>query len=1144
MKFFVFVFIIICSLSAQSQDIGYSKEFKENESVFTPKTYAIVVGVSEYSKLSNSSQLNFADDDALMMVDYLRTWDNIEIQLFTNGNATNKDLIGSKIAKALNIAKANDKVIIYFSGHGDINNLDNDGYLLLSNVDKPTDVEYTFSDALPIKHIKSRVRKASERNVQVYLIFDACKSGFANEETQVSNVLQRAENGVLMLSSKSNQLSEEHADIEHGVFTYYLVNGMKGLADFDNNSLIEKNELEKYVYDNIKIKTNGKQTPIISAPAYDYIISEYVSNELYNAEMDLASNITVKSAGQKSKGSANETTTIRDSDKCLALLELLRIQSDEGVFFPDDVNASLGAITIGKAISRSFRKTNHTGFNMSKYGSYYGLLNEGKVSLYSSYMFDKTLFFEDDAAIKLFCFSENEEELYTVNSNNSIRIWNTRTSDLLKEGPQVDGVIDMITPISSNFLAICLENGKVITYDIAKAEISNTSRLSKSSAKKLYFENDRWIAIDKDNKLSVINDKTSETEFKLKGVKSFVFLNESNRLVVAQEGRISLLDMTSFKVINSFEIKMSVSEMILEPFEQFCMVGHTDSDISILNLKDFKFENKGVRAKEGVDFLYYNFYDNIIVKGKNDGEVSVIPFSINYGEAALNINQRLKSCSSYEADVVNGELILGLNKQVTPVIRSLIKEEGIKTLEDIFKARRFAVQALKMDNSAILDVDKLEINKLLLDVYEILLTEDKIKYSDGIQIVKRIIELDPDGSYAFNISAQLYQNLDDMVKAKEYFEIAESKAPNWISPKMQNGEILLAEGDYKNAEVKFSRVIELDPNFTRAYQGLIEVYSNSGDKMKENLESLKNKNSALIDSLFPHVNDLLSNDKKIDVWKKYRKYELAKNGLFKNKECYSSDCWACLYNAFNKRGSYPVANKVHENAVVSFMNEGESFCISAKVEVDEGYLTKIYLKKTTGDFEEYKEEFYKDLFTKEKPKFEDGMTGHVKTKYDPPFTVYIVGNLIGGSGNLNNSNKNDNNVIRKVKVEEVQNVKWDTKIRIGDKHAGGIVFYVDPSKEHGLVYADLEKMTSLNWDDANNFCKNLNMQENADWFMPTLDQLSKLSTSGLNFPEIVLWSSNEGNINNKDALWFDTGRQASDVTLKTNKRFVIPVRKF
>ena len=358
MKIIALFFILWSSLFARSQDIGYSKVFHENEnsSILHPKTFAIVIGVSDYSKLKKSKQLNYADDDALLMVNYLRTWDDIEIQLFTNANATNKDLIGSKIAQALKIAKPNDKVVIYFSGHGDINSLDNDGYLLLSNVDNPTDVEYTFSDALPIKHIKARVKKAVERNVEVYLIFDACKSGFAKEEAQVNNVIQRVDESVLMLSSKADQFSQEHADIEHGVFTYYLVNGLKGLADLNQDNLVDKNELEKYVHENIKLKTEGKQTPIIKAPEYDYIIAEYVNNELQDAEMSLASNVSVRTTDENIKGVEKNNDLELENNKCLALLELLKKQTSEGVFFPDDVNTSNNGITIGKSLNKSFRK--------------------------------------------------------------------------------------------------------------------------------------------------------------------------------------------------------------------------------------------------------------------------------------------------------------------------------------------------------------------------------------------------------------------------------------------------------------------------------------------------------------------------------------------------------------------------------------------------------------------------------------------------------------------------------------------------------------------------------------------------------------------------------------------------------------------
>jgi hypothetical protein len=84
--------------------------------------------------------------------------------------------------------------------------------------------------------------------------------------------ISRAQGGVALLTSaEANEVSLEDAKWGggHGVFTYYLLEGMRGAADLDGDGIVTIGELFEYVRDNVKQATGHKQHPAIGTSAYD-----------------------------------------------------------------------------------------------------------------------------------------------------------------------------------------------------------------------------------------------------------------------------------------------------------------------------------------------------------------------------------------------------------------------------------------------------------------------------------------------------------------------------------------------------------------------------------------------------------------------------------------------------------------------------------------------------------------------------------------------------------------------------------------------------------------------------------------------------------------------------------------------------------
>jgi uncharacterized caspase-like protein len=120
-----------------------------------------------------------------------------------------------------------------------------------------------------VARILNRIR--SERQV---FIADACYSGGSGGRTvSISGMraniadgfLDRIASGrgkVILTASAANEVSVEKDELNHGVFTYYLLEGLRGKADMDRDSMITVDEAYRYVYDQVPMATGQEQHPV------------------------------------------------------------------------------------------------------------------------------------------------------------------------------------------------------------------------------------------------------------------------------------------------------------------------------------------------------------------------------------------------------------------------------------------------------------------------------------------------------------------------------------------------------------------------------------------------------------------------------------------------------------------------------------------------------------------------------------------------------------------------------------------------------------------------------------------------------------------------------------------------------------------
>jgi uncharacterized caspase-like protein len=211
----------------------------------TGTLYAVVVGVSDYAE---GPDLKYCDSDAskiAAMFDYYKQ--PHEIVLLKNGDAT-KSAILNQLSSLYSKAIEQDIVLFYFGGHG------GKGFFCPYDANRSTLITYEDIRKLLI------VCKARRQ----LLIADACYSGAIRTSTPDSSAKHDSGKELLFfLSSRTSQMSRELPAIKGGVFTYFLLQGLRGGADSNRDRLITAKELFDFVSPKVKEGTKGQQVPVM-----------------------------------------------------------------------------------------------------------------------------------------------------------------------------------------------------------------------------------------------------------------------------------------------------------------------------------------------------------------------------------------------------------------------------------------------------------------------------------------------------------------------------------------------------------------------------------------------------------------------------------------------------------------------------------------------------------------------------------------------------------------------------------------------------------------------------------------------------------------------------------------------------------------
>ncbi len=201
------------------------------------------------------------------------------IQFLMNEQATSTN-VKEALTDFLKSAIEEDIVIIYFAGHGAP---DPDRPKVLYLLTHDSDLNRLAATLIKMQEIQDALKDyIAAKTVLVFA--DACHSrgvtgtvatrGLAGSELVNEYLAELARTRASMLTfsaSDVNQLSQEDAKWGggHGVFTYYLLEGLKGNADSNGDRFVRLEELVSYVNDHVRRNTKAQQNPV-STGSFDF----------------------------------------------------------------------------------------------------------------------------------------------------------------------------------------------------------------------------------------------------------------------------------------------------------------------------------------------------------------------------------------------------------------------------------------------------------------------------------------------------------------------------------------------------------------------------------------------------------------------------------------------------------------------------------------------------------------------------------------------------------------------------------------------------------------------------------------------------------------------------------------------------------
>ena len=263
----------------------------EADGIRQSKAYAVIIGIAHY-KNPGIPGLNYTVNDAKSLYDVLTDpnyggFNKDHVTLLTDQEATMANI---KKAIGVDLRRAPDDgiAVVFFAGHGAPEG--GQTYWLTYDAD-PTSL---YASTLSNDDIVGMLDRINTKRIVTFI--DACYSGASIKRSVSTRAFIEdpfkafeGEGSMTITSSDGQEQSLEDSKLKHGIFTYRLLEALKGKADYNGDGIIMADEVARYIKDNVPkdaLALAHKQDPVVVANYRGYIpISRNPENVLKNSRI-------------------------------------------------------------------------------------------------------------------------------------------------------------------------------------------------------------------------------------------------------------------------------------------------------------------------------------------------------------------------------------------------------------------------------------------------------------------------------------------------------------------------------------------------------------------------------------------------------------------------------------------------------------------------------------------------------------------------------------------------------------------------------------------------------------------------------------------------------------------------------------------
>jgi hypothetical protein len=233
-------------------DVNLSKYFGKN--------YAVVIGIQNYQNANTWPEVINAKHDADDMAAFFRDQGFGNVKIFIDAQATSHNILSYLEDNLAGSLRNDDRIIFYFSGHGETKN--KWGYIIPYEGEK--DRPSTWISMEKIREIAAKLGSARHQ----LFILDSCFGGMiepkgsavSSEDPFYLDELTKSRVRLYMTAGGANEKAPMDSSVSNNShYTAYLLRGLNGLADKSHDGIITTSELMDYLRSAASIK--GSLTP-------------------------------------------------------------------------------------------------------------------------------------------------------------------------------------------------------------------------------------------------------------------------------------------------------------------------------------------------------------------------------------------------------------------------------------------------------------------------------------------------------------------------------------------------------------------------------------------------------------------------------------------------------------------------------------------------------------------------------------------------------------------------------------------------------------------------------------------------------------------------------------------------------------------